>query len=50
VDHIITTEKDYVNIQTEIPLTPPLLVLTVSISFENDQDAFESYLEAQVRK
>jgi tetraacyldisaccharide 4'-kinase len=48
VDNIITTEKDYVNIQTEIPSGPQLLVLTVLISFEDDSEAFESYLKTQV--
>jgi tetraacyldisaccharide 4'-kinase len=50
VDNIVTTEKDYVNIHTEIPLVPQLMVLTISISFEDDAEAFRSYLETQVRE
>jgi tetraacyldisaccharide 4'-kinase len=48
VDSIITTEKDYVNIQTGIPLVPPLMVLTISISFGDDTEAFASYLKAHI--
>jgi tetraacyldisaccharide 4'-kinase len=48
VDNIITTEKDYVNIQTQIPSVPQLVVLTISISFEDDTDAFEGYLKSRV--
>lgn len=48
VDHIITTEKDYVNLQTPTPTMPGLLVLKVLISFEDDTDAFENYLKARV--
>jgi tetraacyldisaccharide 4'-kinase len=48
VDDIITTEKDYVNIWTDMPLTPRLLVLVVSISFGNDTEAFTSYLRSQI--
>ncbi|MDY6987983.1 MAG: tetraacyldisaccharide 4'-kinase [Thermodesulfobacteriota bacterium] len=44
VDNIITTEKDFVKIYTEIPATPPLLVLTISISFGDDGERFESYV------
>jgi tetraacyldisaccharide 4'-kinase len=47
-DKIITTEKDYVNIQTQIPSVPQLFVLTISISFEDDTDAFEGYLKSRV--
>jgi len=47
-DKIITTEKDYVNIQTQIPSVPQLVVLTISISFEDDTDAFEGYLKSRV--
>jgi tetraacyldisaccharide 4'-kinase len=47
-DTIITTEKDYVNIRTQIPSMPQLLVLTISISFEDDTDAFEGYLKSRV--
>ncbi len=47
-DNIITTEKDYINIQTPIPLVPQLMVLTISISFEDETEAFESYLHTQV--
>lgn len=48
VDNIITTEKDYVNILPEIPSTPDLLVLGISISFGEDTGAFESYLKGQL--
>jgi tetraacyldisaccharide 4'-kinase len=47
-DYIITTEKDYVNIMTEIPSEPRLLVLAISISFGSDTDAFAGYLKAKV--
>jgi tetraacyldisaccharide 4'-kinase len=47
-DNIITTEKDYINIQTPIPLVPRLMVLTISISFQDETEAFVSYLETQV--
>ena len=45
VDNIITTEKDYVNILTEVPSTPQLLVLAISISFGDDTEAFEGYIK-----
>ncbi len=48
VDYIVTTEKDYVNIWTEMPSTPRLLVLAVSISFGDDTEAFASYLKSQI--
>lgn len=48
VDNIITTEKDYVNIGTDVPSTPQLLVLAVSISFGDDTEAFASYLRSQI--
>jgi tetraacyldisaccharide 4'-kinase len=48
VDYIVTTEKDYVNIWTEMPSTPRLLVLAVSISFGDDTEAFASYLRSQL--
>lgn len=48
VDNIITTEKDYVNILTEIPSTPQLLVLAISISFGDDTEAFASYLKSRL--
>lgn len=48
VDNIITTEKDYVNIWTDIPSTPQLLVLVIRISFRDDTEAFASYLKTQV--
>jgi tetraacyldisaccharide 4'-kinase len=48
VDNIITTEKDYVNILTDMPSTPRLLVLAVSISFGDDTEAFASYLRSQI--
>jgi tetraacyldisaccharide 4'-kinase len=47
-DSVITTEKDYFNIQTQVPFVPQLMVLTISISFLDDTKAFESYLETQV--
>lgn len=50
VDNIITTEKDYVNIQTQIPSVPQLMVLTISISFEDDTEAFEGFLKARIAK
>jgi len=50
VDSIITTEKDYVNIRTEIPLAPQLMVLTISISFGDDAEAFENYVKAHVTR
>ena len=48
VENIITTEKDYVNILTEIPLVPQLMVLTISISFGDDRDAFGEYIKAWI--
>lgn len=48
VDNIITTEKDYINIWTDMPSTPRLLVLAVSISFGDDTEAFASYLRSQI--
>ncbi|NVM20616.1 MAG: tetraacyldisaccharide 4'-kinase [Desulfobacterales bacterium] len=48
VDNIITTEKDYVNICTDIPPAPLLLVLAISISFGHDEEAFISYLKDKV--
>jgi tetraacyldisaccharide 4'-kinase len=48
VDNIVTTEKDYKNIQTEIPSVPELMVLTISISFQEDTEAFESFLRREV--
>lgn len=48
VDNIVTTEKDYVNIQTEIPSVPELMVLTISISFQEDTEAFGSFLRREV--
>jgi tetraacyldisaccharide 4'-kinase len=50
VDNIITTEKDYVNILTEIPSTPQLLVLGISISFGDDSEAFAGYLRSQLKR
>ena len=46
VDNIMTTEKDYVNILAAIPSTPPLLVLTISISFGDDTQAFEAHINS----
>ena len=48
VDNIITTEKDYVNIWTDIPSSPRLLILAVSISFGDDTEAFASYLKTEL--
>ncbi len=48
VEKIITTEKDYVNIRTEIPSALQLLVLAISISFGDDTEAFTSYLKRQI--
>ncbi|OEU80640.1 MAG: tetraacyldisaccharide 4'-kinase [Desulfobacterales bacterium C00003060] len=45
VDNVITTEKDYVNIPADIPSTPELLVLAISISFGDDTQAFEGYIK-----
>ncbi|MBW2020364.1 MAG: tetraacyldisaccharide 4'-kinase [Deltaproteobacteria bacterium] len=45
VDNIITTEKDYFNICSEIPLTPRLLVLAIGISFGDDAERFDSYIK-----
>ncbi len=45
VDNIITTEKDYVNISTDIPSSPQLLVLGITISFGDDTEAFEEYIK-----
>ena len=45
VDNIITTEKDYVNIWTDVPSTPQLLVLVICISFGDDTEAFEGYIK-----
>jgi tetraacyldisaccharide 4'-kinase len=42
---IITTEKDLANILTEIPSTPELLALGISISFGEDKEAFENYVK-----
>jgi len=44
-ESIITTEKDYTNISTEVPSIPELLVLGISISFGEDKEAFENYLK-----
>jgi tetraacyldisaccharide 4'-kinase len=48
VHNVVTTEKDYVNIQTEIPSVPELMVLTISISFQEDTQAFENFLRSEV--
>lgn len=48
VDNIITTEKDYVNIWSDMPSSPELLVLAISISFGDDTEAFTRYLRSQV--
>ncbi|MCK4485506.1 MAG: tetraacyldisaccharide 4'-kinase [Desulfobacterales bacterium] len=48
VDNIITTEKDYVNILTEIPSMPQLFVLAISISFGDDTEAFTRYLKSEL--
>ncbi|MDY6952906.1 MAG: tetraacyldisaccharide 4'-kinase [Thermodesulfobacteriota bacterium] len=44
VHSIITTEKDFVKISTEIPAPPRLLVLAISISFGADRQRFDSYI------
>jgi tetraacyldisaccharide 4'-kinase len=44
VDNLITTEKDYVNMLSEIPATPELLVLGIGISFGKERESFESYI------
>jgi len=49
VDHIITTEKDWVNICPEMPTTPPLLVLGISISFGDDANAFAAYVRRALK-
>jgi len=48
VDSIITTEKDLVNVGTDIPSTPTLLVLAVGISFGDEAEAFTSYLKNEM--
>ena len=48
VDSIITTEKDLVNLGTDIPSMPRLLVLGISISFGADAEAFASYLKTKM--
>jgi tetraacyldisaccharide 4'-kinase len=48
VDSIITTEKDLVNLGTDIPSTPRLLVLGIGISFGEDAEAFASYLKTKI--
>jgi tetraacyldisaccharide 4'-kinase len=48
VDSIITTEKDLVNLGTDIPSMPKLLVLGIGISFGEDAEAFASYLETKM--
>jgi len=47
-DNIITTEKDYFNICSEIPSTLPLLILAITISFGDDAGRFEDYLKSQL--
>jgi tetraacyldisaccharide 4'-kinase len=48
VDSIITTEKDLVNMDTDMPSTPQLLVLGINISFGDDTEAFTSYLKTKM--
>jgi tetraacyldisaccharide 4'-kinase len=48
VDSIITTEKDLVNMGTDMPSMPPLLVLGIRISFGDDAEAFASYLKTKM--
>lgn len=48
VDGIITTEKDLVNLGTDTPSMPPLLVLGIRISFGDDAEAFASYLKTKM--
>ncbi len=50
VDNVVTTEKDYVRICTQLPKTPPLLILEVSISFGSDNDGFERYITNRISK
>jgi len=45
VDNIVTTEKDYFNICSEIPSTLPLLILAITISFGDDAERFEDYIK-----
>jgi tetraacyldisaccharide 4'-kinase len=45
---ILTTEKDYANIPSDVPVIPELLVLGVSISFGRDTQAFETYIRRWV--
>jgi tetraacyldisaccharide 4'-kinase len=47
-DSIVTTEKDFVNIDTEIPPAPRLMILKITISFGEDKTAFESYLKTEI--
>lgn len=47
-DNIITTEKDYFNIYSEIPPTLPLLILAITISFGDDAERFEGFLKSQL--
>jgi tetraacyldisaccharide-1-P 4'-kinase len=48
VDSIITTEKDLVNMGTDMPSTLPLFVLGIGISFGDDAEAFTSYLKTKM--
>ncbi len=48
VDGIITTEKDLVNLGTDTPSMPLLLVLGIRISFGDDAEAFASYLKTKM--
>ena len=48
VDHVITTEKDYVRLGNKLPETPNLLVLSISIFFGNYKDDFDGYLMRRI--
>jgi tetraacyldisaccharide 4'-kinase len=48
VDNIITTEKDLVNMGTDTPSVPPLLVLGIRISFGDDAEAFADFLKTTI--
>jgi tetraacyldisaccharide 4'-kinase len=48
IDSVITTEKDLVNMGTNMPSTLPLLVLGIGISFGDDTEAFTTYLKTKM--
>jgi tetraacyldisaccharide 4'-kinase len=47
-DHLMTTEKDHVNLSCQIPSSPELLVLRIAISFGEDTEAFKAYVKNRV--